>query len=226
MVHRAQPLAIDHTRDRLRLVFPSGRDRRARFRSGACDRVLGSDQSAGLGALRERVSRRHVDGVGAGALFRARKPGRGVRSALPARDEPGADGGACEGLVSPHACATHPLSRLRERVRVRGVLVLTLARAERFRSAPLRTALTPALSRKRERGKGMRDRGAQRPAYESRSVTVRLNTGLPRACDRAGRRRNSRGARTARLLRARRRPAKARSHAAHDALRIGVEMVA
>ena len=45
----------------------------------------------------------------------------------------------------------YPLSHLRERARVRGVLRLRLVREVLQRTTPI--ALTPTLSRKRERGK-------------------------------------------------------------------------
>ena len=65
---------------RRRMAFPSRRDREAGFRVRGRGRVLGSDQSRGLGDLRAVVSRDQLARLPAGAVLRARKAVVGVRS--------------------------------------------------------------------------------------------------------------------------------------------------
>ncbi len=74
---------------RLRLVLPPRGGGRAGLRPAAGDRVLGPDQPAGLGALRQRLSRRRVGGLDAGSLQRAREPARRLRPPVPRGARPG-----------------------------------------------------------------------------------------------------------------------------------------
>jgi Phenylpropionate dioxygenase and related ring-hydroxylating dioxygenases, large terminal subunit len=86
MVHRAVPLAIDRYAHHLRMVFPSRSRRRAGIRSEAGRRLLGHDQSPGLGLVRQRLSRRDHASLDAGSVLGNGKPARCVRSPVPARD--------------------------------------------------------------------------------------------------------------------------------------------
>ncbi len=84
--------AIEPHPHRLRLVLPSGRDRRAGLRSPARHRLLGPDQPPGLGAVRQRLQGRLLERLGTGTLFGARKPARRLRPAVPAGPRAGRSG--------------------------------------------------------------------------------------------------------------------------------------
>src|SRR6185369_7739192 len=60
--------------------IPSRRDRESRFRSARCDRLLGPDQQAGLGAVRSGAGRYLDARLSAGPVFEPRGIADGARS--------------------------------------------------------------------------------------------------------------------------------------------------